>query len=127
MRKQKDALLDRTGSAAGLNQDAASPVWFLTCTDGGAANRMTNVAADKALFFPIINELSWIPADGKTEKTLRDVTKKRINSVIDLEVQLDGKPVADLKPFRVESSLFTFTGPEKVSDEVFRGVSGEHQ
>ncbi len=98
-------------------------VWFLGGTYAsseiapgvilGEADRECTIPAGTALFFPLTSvETSEVEGYGSTEAELRSAANFLADLIVPESVflEVDGKPVADLEPFRVESPLFTF-GP----------------
>ncbi len=116
---------------------ATGPVFFLggkfcrsddaTCTPGTATRNCT-VPAGKALFFPVVNaEFSTLEETtnpstsvpgcgpgptGLTINCLRLAAQAAIDPTTNLAVQIDGRPIRDLKSkFRVQSPAFDITLP----------------
>src|SRR5262245_66409906 len=62
--------LDSAGEFGAVDQ--SGPVWFLTGTFGGSAERTLTVPAGKALFFPRASYLSWDTADLEAAQDLAE-------------------------------------------------------
>ena len=116
--------LDNDGSFCDRNQQGE--VWFLAGTFGGAidedpiADRTCKVPAGQGIFFPIFSVISFAPDFLKTPPC-QDLTEAvdqircdvnddvAIAPHVALEVRLDGKPVADLFAYRIQSGPGGFT------------------
>ena len=119
----ENPVLDATGEKCVVGQHG--PVWFLVGTFGpGTAKRDCSIPKGTALFFPVINSVNIntpnvcgqdsndIPVDD-----LRALSASLIDSVTNLSVEVDGKPVQHLqKKFCIKSIVFDVTLPE---DNVF--------
>jgi hypothetical protein len=123
--KDKNPIADETGKYAEAGQ--SGPVWFLAGNFGGKATRKCSVPADKAIFFPVVNQFAFEPDDKADEKALRAFAKRIVDTAGNLEVTVDGKPLKDVKQYRVESPLFILNGPENAADEAFPGIAGKHK
>jgi hypothetical protein len=102
----------------------SGPVFFL----GGSfatstVSRNCTVPAGKALFFPIINQEDSVPEElvfpsgpGGTPlltiNALRAFLQGNMDTATNLRVSLDGKSLSDLQPFRIQSTVFSYTLPE---------------
>lgn len=86
-----------------------------TTCNASIANRQCKVPRGKNLFFPIVNsENSPPPPD--TINNFRTGVQGVIDGTTKLEVDLDGNSLKDLRPFRIQSSVFIFTLPD---DNIF--------
>lgn len=105
-------LIDQTGENCAVNQSA--PVWFLTGTQGGPAERRCVVPEGMAIFFPIINAYASYVENPlvKTESELRALLKSPFDQVRVAEATVDGVKLENLVNYRVQSPLFNFTYPE---------------
>ncbi|CAN5906040.1 hypothetical protein BH20PSE1_BH20PSE1_14210 [soil metagenome] len=116
--------LDNDGRFCDRNQ--RDKVWFLAGTFGGAlgenpvADRTCKVPAGKGIFFPMFSVVSFAPDFLNTppcQDLTEDVAQIRCDVNDDvaivpnvaLAVLLDGKPVADLFAYRVQSKPGGFT------------------
>lgn len=100
------------GSGKFCAKKQSGDVWFLAGSWVGTTEVKCKVPAGKAIFFPIINnECSTIEGYGETEGELRNNTKDIIDGVTVIEATVDGKPLKQLKKYRVESPLFEFKLP----------------
>jgi hypothetical protein len=112
--------LDATGEKGVLGQRGA--VWFLAGVFGGVtATRTCSVPEDKALFFPVINDVEIntpnVCGSGPSNvsvKTLRATSAANINGAANLSVTVDGIVVKNLR--RVQSDVFEVALP---ADSVF--------
>jgi hypothetical protein len=108
---------------ADCNAGQSGKVWFLGGTYAsseiapntyfGEADRNCTIPSGTALFFPMVTvETSEIEGYGSTEAELRDAANFLADFIIPESVflEIDGEPVTNLEPYRVESPLFTF-GP----------------
>ena len=108
--RDQSPLYDQTGERCGIKQ--TGPVWFLAGTFGGSAVRQCTIPAGVSLFFPILNtECSIAGGDGKTEQDLRKCAKAQIDRARNLEVNIDGVRIQDLKKYRAQSQLYTISLP----------------
>jgi len=123
--KDKNPIVDNTGKFS--EQGQAGPVWFLAGNFGGKLTRKCSVPAGKAVFFPVLNQLGHDRFDMAEEKDLRAFAKIVADSAQGLEVIVDGKPLKNVKQYRVESPLFVLHGPAKAEEEVFPGIAGKHK
>jgi hypothetical protein len=109
--KSSSPFSDKTGQICGINQ--SGPMWFLVGTTGGSAVRSCNVPAGKAILFPITNNecsTAEYPAD-KTESALRSCATEFIDHTTTLQASVDGVNLKNLKQYRAQSPLFSFTFP----------------
>lgn len=113
---------DPYGSFCDLNQKGK--FWYLAGTFGGVAERTCEVPAGKAVFFPIFSFVSFAPEFPEPGDVCdnTDTLPKKVDQIrcdvnddiavapnVGLEVTLDGKPVADLFAYRVQSQPGGFT------------------
>jgi hypothetical protein len=105
-------LIDQTGENCAVNQSA--PVWFLTGTQGGPAERRCVVPEGMSIFFPIINAYASYVENPlvKTESELRALLKSPFDQVRVAEATVDAVKLENLVNYRVQSPLFNFTYPE---------------
>lgn len=78
-------------------------IWFLAGTFGGTAERECTIPSGKALFFPIVNTLWWVPEDGEDVPKVRELANEIINSTTALEVIIDGVVIKDPFAYRAQS------------------------
>ena len=103
-------LLDGTGESGHLGQEG--PIWYLAGTFGGSATRTLTVPEGKALFFPIINSVFWVPEDGETEDDVRALANANVDVVTVAECTVNGKTVKNIfSQQRVETPGFTLSLP----------------
>jgi hypothetical protein len=97
----------------GQNQNG--PVWFLTGTFGGTAERTCEIPAGKAILFPVLNtECSYLEnPELKTESELLTCAKQAQDSgSITMSATVDGTQLKNLEKYRVGSQLFDLVFPE---------------
>lgn len=120
-----NVVLDPDGSYCALNQ--RGKVWFLAGTFGGIAERSCSIPAGKAIFFPLLNGLSFAPdfPDGSDrcgdDPTMPVVEQIRCDVNEDLaslgatqpdvllEVTVDGKRIEDPFAYRAQTGPGGFT------------------
>ena len=104
---------DFTGKYCGQNQDG--PVWFLTGTFGGAAERTCKIPAGKAILFPVLTtECSYLESpELKTESELLTCAKQGQDAGSKtMAAAVNGTQLKNLENYRVQSHLFDLTFPE---------------
>jgi hypothetical protein len=104
---------DSTGKLCGTNQQG--PIWFLAGTFGGASERTCTIPSGKAIMFsPINSECSYAEyPDDKSESDLRECAKTFQDQTTFAQASINGTAIEDLDKFRVQSSLFNVTFPER--------------
>lgn len=120
----QNPLVDSDGSSAANGQ--SGQVWFLagklcvTACPVATANRVVDVPAGKALFFPILNAEAdnlWDPPTAYSEAELRTFAKANMDSGENIVAEVDGVPIEGLGSslttrYRVTSPVFTYHIPE---------------
>jgi hypothetical protein len=108
-------LLDNTGEYCNVNQNEASPVFFLAGTTGGAVERTCSVPAGKAILFPAWNsECNPIEYPAlKTKEEFIACTKEGQDQITDLQADIDGVGIPNLKNYNIQSPFFKVKLPEK--------------
>lgn len=97
-----------TGKNCALKQ--TGPVWFLPGTFGGTNERTCTIPKDKAILLtPIEVICSFAEHHVKTEPELRACAKSDQDKVTSTKITVDG---VEIKPYRLQSPLFTVTLPE---------------
>ena len=88
--KKDNPIADTTGVDCGLNQNG--PVWFLTGTFGGSAERTCSMPAGTAILFPVSNaDCSYSENPNlKTESDLRSCAISSENQVTSAQATFDG-------------------------------------
>jgi hypothetical protein len=77
----------------------------------GIDTRNCRIPAGQAIFFPLVNnECSTLEGNGTTEAALLACASGPIDTVSDLEAEIDGVPVHNLRSYRAQSPLFIY-GP----------------
>ncbi|MFC2173360.1 hypothetical protein ACFLU6_12105 [Acidobacteriota bacterium] len=89
-------------------------VWFLAGTFGDPGiERTCSVPGNKALFFPLVNNVMWAPEDCGTTEECRDVAMMSFGEPFGLFCTIDGEPcVYENLLVRTQSSPFTLMMPE---------------
>jgi hypothetical protein len=108
---------DNIGQKSAESQ--SGPVWFLTGTNGGQADRECTIPAGKAILGACINDsLTFLESQNintqfNTVEDLRTSVKNEIDSVAtdELLLTIDGTTIRDLEKFRVKSPEFSVTLP----------------
>jgi hypothetical protein len=73
----------------------------------------TPIRTGQAIFFPMINtECSELEENGSTEAELRSCAKGIGDAFTVLHATVDGRPIRNLRRFRAQSPLFSFTAAE---------------
>jgi len=111
-------LLDLTGANA--TQGQSGNVWFIGggfCTEPDCSHstvvRHVAVPDGVALFFPIINnECSTLEGNGTTDAELRACAAANQDLACCMSCEIDGKSVADINSYRVQSPEYTHTLPD---------------
>lgn len=103
---------DTTGKSCAKGQ-TNEDVWFLGGTFGGRAVRTCEVPKNRAIFFPIINDIIsfYTDPDLKTEHDLHDYASADLDHTSVLSVRVDGFEIQDLFSYRIHSSLFEIVLP----------------
>jgi hypothetical protein len=100
--------LDLTGEKCAIGQEG--PVWFLTQTFGGRAERTCTTPAGKALLIPIITgECDYLNSpDVTSESGLLGCALEGNEGAI-MEFTIDGMRLKNLENYRVHSQVFDLT------------------
>lgn len=103
-RSDNNPVSDVTGELCAVGQRGS--VWFLAGGFGSSTiRRSCLVPVGKALYFPLVNVV-YRPApddDGQTCEQAKASAAMTNASAIDLFAEIDGKPVPDVKRFRIAS------------------------
>jgi hypothetical protein len=99
--EEENPILDDTGEDGARGQ--SGKVWFLAGTFGGSAERTLTVPAGKALFFPLVNSVFWVPDDGPNEAAVRALAAADIDATTVLECTVDGVALNGLFFYRAAS------------------------
>ena len=115
---ENNPISDNTGKNCGITQ--SGPVWFLTGTLDGVAQKNCIIPAEKAILLPILNHGSTLADEPtiKSEQELRSFTKKEMDVISKLEVIVDGVKLNDV---RVQSPIFDVVLPK---NNLFGGTPG---
>lgn len=93
----------------------AGDVWFLAGSFGGTAQRSCTIPQGKALFFPMINTIVYMPGEKETLNDLRQQAAAFVDktNLASLTCTIDGAPCAlDLKRTRATSPTFSIIPPQ---------------
>ena len=103
---------DDTGKFCEKGQ--SGPVWFLTSSYQHPVDRHCTIPYGKSILFTILNsECSYAEFPKlKTEDQLRHCAYSMQNSVIGVKANIDGKDIANLNNYRIQSPLFNFSIPK---------------
>jgi hypothetical protein len=109
--KSASPATDKTGANCAVGQ--SGPVWFLSGTTGGSAERTCTVPAGKAILFaPLNSECSYAEFPSlKTESDLLSCAKHFQDEVTSLQASVDGVTLQGLGAYRVQTPLFNETFP----------------
>jgi hypothetical protein len=109
----RNPISDESGKYCNTSQNDPY-AWFLAGSGGGKVVRDCSVPYGKAIFFPVLNvECSFAESPtAKTEADLRNCAHADQNTVSYLALTIDGTNFPNLKSFRVDSPLFSFSTPE---------------
>jgi hypothetical protein len=105
---------DWTGSNVSVNQHDPD-VFFLCQTIEGVEPsplRHHVLTSKKAILIPIINWISTMDEDGKTDEELMNVANKKMDVVNNLEVSINKIRLTGLEQYRVESPFFDVMLPD---------------
>ena len=103
--RTENPLIDQNGKNCAINQ--AGPVWFLSGTLKGLAERSCTIPADKAILIPVINyEASTAQGDGITGEELAVLAKFEMDQITNIQAMINGTNVNDLKQYRIKSHAF---------------------
>jgi hypothetical protein len=110
--EENNPVADKTGEFCNKNQNDPN-VWFLLEPFGGKADRKCTIPAEKAILFPIINDLISFAEykDLKTESELRSYAKSDLDEATVYKAAVDGMELQNLDKYRVQSHLFGFIIP----------------
>jgi len=102
---------DDSGKYCGQGQNG--PVWFLTSSYQHSVDRQCKIPYGKSILFTILNsECSYAEFPKlNSEDQLRHCAQSMQNSVIGVKASIDGKDIANLDKYRIQSPLFNFTIP----------------
>jgi hypothetical protein len=103
--RESSPVSDRTGDRCADGQ--TGDIWFLAGGYGSSKiTRKCKVPAGRTLFFPLINMVYWPTREGTTSFTCsraKALAALNNDTAIDLFAEVDGRPVAALKEYRVTS------------------------
>jgi hypothetical protein len=99
-------LLDPSGGNCGQRQ--YDDVWFLAGNFGGTTVRSCTIPFGKPIFFPVINQVAYLPKASETLMDLRQQNAASIDSVTSKSCTLDGVPV---NMYRARSPSFSVLMP----------------
>ena len=100
--------LDLTGEKCAIGQEG--PVWFLTQTFGGPAERTCTIPAGKAVLIPIITgECDYLNTPDVTSESGLLGCAIEGNEGAVMEFTIDGRRLQNLENYRVHSQIFDLT------------------
>ena len=121
----KNPANDATGENAYVNQ-VDTKVFFLCQSfeqQRISPSRRISIQRGKSLFFPLINWISVLPEDGKTDEDLMTKANAKMKSVKDLTVIVNGRQITeDFCKYRVQSRPFHVELPE---ENILRLLAGK--
>jgi hypothetical protein len=106
--------MESSGENAAVGQHD-SKVFFLCQTIEGVKkqpNRKVSVQRGTSLFLPVINWVSNFYEHGNSEKELIEIATKRMDSIGNLEFNLNGDIIRELKKYRFLSKFFSVELPK---------------
>jgi hypothetical protein len=114
----KSPLLDDTGANCGQGQSGLA--WYLAGAPGNdAVYRQCTLPAGRTLIFPVVNAAYFAfttdPPDQRTEAYVRS-QNTFVEQATNLEVEIDGVSIPNVKSFLEKSQLFDVTLP---ADNIF--------
>ena len=118
--ERNSPVTDLTGQYSGNGQTDDS-VWFLAGTFGGKAERRCTIPKDKAIFFPILNNIISYYTDPqlKTSSDLDAYAKLDLDHTNSISAMIDGQEIPNLNSFRVHSQLFAINVPNNDNKELY--------
>lgn len=107
--EKNNPAFDITGRNAYFKQD--NPHVFFLCqtfdNKSSSPCRAVTIQKGTSLFFPVINWISIYPEDGKSDVDLVLKAEAKMNTIGDLELQINGRPMCtNLEKYRVKSRPF---------------------
>jgi len=94
-----DPLADEAGNFCSYGQTEA--VWFLSGSySTEKVVRHCRIPAGRHIFFPVVNMMLWDGPGGQTCSQLQADVKTAVDTVRNLEVEVDGKAIRNLQQYR---------------------------
>jgi hypothetical protein len=112
--KSTNPALDYIGKYASIGQVHPN-IFFLCQTMEGIRQQPTrkiSIHRGTSIFMPIINWISNFYEHGNTEKELVEIAREKMDSVGNLELNLDGINIQGLEKYRFLSNFFTVKLPK---------------
>jgi hypothetical protein len=122
--KSINPAMDSSGENASVGQ-LDSNVFFLCQTIEGVKqqpSRKISINRGTSVFMPIINWISNFYEHGKSEKELIDTASQRMNTIGNLEFNLNGMNIQGLEKYRFQSKFFSVELPK---DNIFDLPAGK--
>ncbi len=112
-------LTDLTGQYSESRQ-SDDAVWFLAGTSGGKAERTCAIPKNKAIFFPILNNIISFYTDPllKTRSELDMYAKLDLDNTNFISVKIDGLDIPNVDSYRIHSQVFPIDVQNKNNKEL---------
>jgi hypothetical protein len=139
----KSPILDEDGKSC-AEQQPSGTVWFLAGSAGQPVKRTCKVPADRGLFFPVLAAFcaackkdedcearghsgTTCPEDPQDDQHLLTCTKDLgfPDAAVEAAVTIDGKPVDNIKGYRVDGGVFEINGPTDPQELLFACTTGK--
>jgi hypothetical protein len=113
--KFESPVIDLTGINAELNQN--DPCVFFLCQTFESSDivpiRNITIPRGRSLFMPLINWISTVPDDGRTDEDLVTKANKKMSAIQDVQVIINGKEInLSDTGYRVIAGPFEVTLPD---------------
>ena len=123
--QENSPAFDMTGQNAYIKQD--NPYVFFLCQtfdrNNSTPNRIVSIKRGLSLFFPLINWISVLPEDGKTDAELILKAEAKMDTIGDLKLNINGQPICtDLEKYRHRSHPFHVNLPRNNILELEAGI-----
>lgn len=121
--KSKSPVFDSSGINSGIGQ-YSSDIFFLCQTMEGAIptpNRRVRLKKGTSIFMPVINWISIAGKDGYSDHELLETAKRRMDSISNLELKINGERLEHLEKYRFQSPFFNVFLPNENILEVDSG------
>jgi hypothetical protein len=112
--KSLNPAMDPSGQNASIRQPDSN-VFFLCQTIEGVKQRPSRkicINRGTSIFLPIINWISNFYEHGKSEKELIEIATQRMDTIGNIEFNLDGMNIQGLEKYRFLSKFFTVELPK---------------
>lgn len=112
--KSLNPAMDTSGENASIGQPDSN-IYFLCQTIEGVKQRPSRkiyIHRGTSIFLPIINWISNFYEHGKSEKELIEIATQRMDTIGNIEFNLDGMNIQGLEKYRFLSKFFTVELPK---------------